>query len=179
MTKANFSAALRGAVAALSLLATLSCGEERATDVLGPSDNAQAAVTPGDLVECPTSQTLTTQALVTPLGGTVTLGNTSITIPSGALVLPTLIRITIPASRYVEVDVTANALTSFIFNTPVKITVDYSRCTRTDIDRAPLSVWYIDSATKEPLQNMGGVDDKVARSVTFETGHLSGYAIAF
>lgn len=179
MTTARFSPFVRGASAALVFLALLSCGEERANDVLGPSETTQPKVTPGDLVECPTSQTLTTQAIVSPLGGTVSLGATQVAIPAGALTLPTLITITIPASRYVEVDVKANALVSFLFNAPVSVTIDYSRCTRTDLDRAPLSVWYIDSATKAPLENMGGVDNKAARSVTFQTGHLSTYAIAF
>ena len=32
--------------------------------------------------------------------------------------------------------------------------------------------------TKALLEPMGGVDDPVRRRITFQTGHLSGYAIA-
>ena len=46
------------------------------------------------------------------------------------------------------------------------------------VDAAPLTVWYIDSETKAPLENMGGVDEKLTRTITFVTSHLSEYAIA-
>ena len=42
-----------------------------------------------------------------------------------------------------------------------------------------LSVWHIDVTTKALLENMGGVNDTVARKITFSTPHLSGYAVAF
>jgi hypothetical protein len=158
------------------LLTTLSCGEEHARGVVDPKTSSSSSPR---LVECPTSETLTTQAIIGPLGGTVSLGGTSIRIPLGAVTVPTLITVTVPASRFVEVEVQANDLISFLFQTPVSITIDYSRCNRSDVDQAPLTVWYIDSATKEPLENMGGQDDKSRRRITFETGHLSGYAIAF
>ena len=162
--------------AATLLLTTLSCGEEHATGVVDPKTSSSSSPT---LVECPTTETRTTQAIIGPLGGTVSLGGTSIRIPLGAVTVSTLITVTVPASRFVEVDVRANDLTAFLFRTPVSVTIDYSRCNRSDIDQAPLTVWYIDSATKELLENMGGRDDKARRRITFETGHLSGYAIAF
>lgn len=77
-----------------------------------------------------------------------------------------------------EVDITADGSAHFSFRSPVTVSVSYARCTRSDIDKAPLTVWYIDAATKALLQNMGGTDDKVARTVTFITDHLSGYAVA-
>jgi hypothetical protein len=39
-------------------------------------------------------------------------------------------------------------------------------------------VWYIDSDTKAMLEPMGGVDNKLLKTITFTTGHLSGYAVA-
>lgn len=109
----------------------------------------------------------------------MSLGGTSIAIPAGALSAPTLITVTLPAGQYMEVDVHANDLTSFLFNSPVSITIDYSRCNRNDIQSAPLTVWHIDEQTKALIENMGGADDKVDQSITFSTGHLSGYAVAF
>ena len=160
-----------------ALLLGTSCGEHRATAVPGPDSNAQR--TSPSLVECPSNNTVSTQALVGLLGGTVTLGGTKISIPAGALTLPTLITVTVPASQYMEIDVRANDLTSFLFQKEVTVTIDYSRCSRSDMDKAQLSVWHIDPQDHSLLENMGGTDDKNARSITFTTGHLSGYAVAF
>jgi len=159
-----------------ALLLGVSCGEQRATAPQSSSSRSENSKL--SLVECPTNETLTTTALVGLLGGTVQLGATSITIPSGALTAPTLIQITIPASQYMEIDVSAVGFASFVFQQPVTITLDYSRCSRSNIDQQPLEVWHIDTTTHELLENMGGVDDKSARSITFTTGHLSGYAVA-
>lgn len=87
-------------------------------------------------------------------------------------------RLTVPASRYMEVDITANNLPSFLFQTPVTVTIDYSRCWYRRTDRRTLTVWHIDPDTKALLQNMGGTDDKLRRRITFTTDHLSAYAIA-
>ena len=131
------------------------------------------------LVVCPTTTTRTTQAIIGPLGGTLSLAGTVIGIPNGALSVPTLITVTIPASQYMEVDVTANDLLSFVFNKDIGIRIDYSRCTDPALATSKLSVWHIDSATKELLEFMGGVDNKSQRYIEFTTGHLSAYAVAF
>lgn len=173
--KNRFSAAGRGTAAILALFTILACGEERATG-LGP---AGALLGSRGLVQCPVSTAMTTQVLVPLTGGTVSLGGSSITIPEGALTVPRVITLTIPASPYMEIEVHADALTSLLFEKPVSITIDYSRCERSNIEQAPLTVWYIDKTTKQHLETMGGVDDKQARSITFQSGHLSNYAIAF
>jgi hypothetical protein len=159
-----------------TLLVAISCGEGRATAPGGSSSRSENSGP--SLIECPTNQSATTSALVGLLGGTVQLGTTSISIPSGALSVPTLIQVTVPASRFMEIDVTAVGFTSFLFQKPVSVTIDYSRCSRGDIDQATLHVWHIDPVTKELLEDMGGSDDKATRSITFTTGHLSGYAVA-
>jgi|SRR3954469_14350927 len=159
-----------------ALLFAVSCGEGRATapgTVSSRSENSGPS-----LVECPTDQSVTASALVGLLGGTVQIGATSITIPDGALSVPTLIRVTVPPSRFMEIDVTAVGFTSFLFQKPVTVTIDYSRCNRSDIDQQTLHVWHIDPVTKQLLEDMGGSDDKAARRITFTTGHLSGYAVA-
>jgi len=154
----------------------LSCGEQRATapgTATSRNDGSSHS-----LVECPTNETTTTSAVVGLLGGVINLGGTSITIPSGALTVPTLLKVTIPASQYMEIDVTAVGFTSFVFQQPVSVTIDYSRCARSDIDQQTLHVWHIDPNTKQRLEDMGGTDDKASRRITFSTGHLSGYAVA-
>jgi hypothetical protein len=77
-----------------------------------------------------------------------------------------------------EISVEVLGTDSFTFLLPVTITVSYQRCGRSNIERTPLQAWHIDEATKALLENMGGFDDKAARTVTFTTGHFSGYALA-
>ena len=164
-----------GFVVATLLLAT-SCGEHRAT---APEASASRSEDNSpSLLECPTNQTTSTSGLIGLLGGSVQLGATGISIPSGAITVPTLIQLTVPSSRFMEIDVSAVGFQSFLFQQPVTITIDYSRCARNDIDQQTLHVWHIDPVTKELLEDMGGTDDKLTRTITFTTGHLSGYAVA-
>ena len=161
--------------------ALTACSEPTAPSLSETGDGAAKAdaISIG-LLQCPTNQSQSTFALLGGAGGVVSLGTTEITVPQGALPALglTLIRLTIPASQYVEINVTVNELVHFDFALPVSVAIDYGRCTRSDIDRAPLTVWYIDPVTKAFIADMGGVDDKVARTITFETDHFSGYAIA-
>ena len=165
----------------LALAAALTACSEPTT----PSPPAAGlSLLPGEpkkaaLVECPTDVTETASALLGFAGGDVSVGGNLVSLPEGALPLLglSLVTLTVPASAYVEVEVHVNGL-PYVFGQPVKIVIDYSRCTRSNIDHEPLTAWYIDSATKELLENMGGADDKIARNVTFFTDHFSGYAVA-
>ena len=85
---------------------------------------------------------------------------------------------TVPASKYMEIDVSALGVAHLLFQTPATITLDYARCTNEQLGDEPLSVWYLDPLTHRPLEDMNGVDDRLAKRITFTTGHLSGYAIA-
>jgi hypothetical protein len=177
---------MKRAVLSWSLLAALAGAGCYADHITEPASRTTAAsliggiggTSSGSLIECPNAIPTSTTALVTPLGGIVALGGTSISVPAGAVLVPTLIQVTTPASRYMEVDISVPGLEHFLFELPVTVTIDYARCTRSDLDKTPLSAWYIDSETKELLEAMGGVDDKAARTVTFTTPHLSGYALA-
>ena len=161
----------------LALAAVTACGEPTAPD---QPTSAASLFSSTKLVVCPTSETQTTAKVISPLlGGEISLGNTSIRLPAGAVSTPTLLTVTIPASNYVEVRITALGFQHFLFDRDVEITIDYSRCSRSNIDAAPLSAWYIDGLTGTPIENMGGVDDKAARTVRFSTDHLSSYAIAY
>lgn len=161
------------------LLAALvaACAEPTASTMAHREGAALVSSSPV-LVECPTDVSTEASALITPLGGVVTAGGASISVPAGAVLVPTTITVKVPASQYMEVDITADGAAHFTFQSPVTVSVSYARCTRSDINKTPLSIWYIDSATKALLANMGGTDDKSARTVTFSTDHLSGYALA-
>lgn len=131
-----------------------------------------------NLLECPVDTSATTSALIGALGGTVSLGGSSVTIPAGALLGNEVVELTIPAGHYMEVDLSVNGGQSIIFQLPVTATIDYSRCGRSSDTLKPLTVWHIDEHTKALLENMGGVDDKLLQQITFTTGHFSGYAVA-
>ena len=130
------------------------------------------------LIECPTSQTSTNSGLVNVLGGTIVAAGTSIVLPAGSVLVGTLIRLTVPASTYMEIDVTANDLVTFLFLKSVTITIDYSRCPAGVTAGKTLTVWQINPQTKALIRNMQGVNDPVQRRISFTTDHLSGYAIA-
>jgi hypothetical protein len=132
------------------------------------------------LIECPTNQTSANSGLIGVTGGTVASAGSSITLPPGSLpgLLSLLIQLTVPASTYMEIDITADGLPTFLFLKTVTVTIDYSRCPTSVTQGKALSVWHINTQTKALLVNMNGVNDPVARRITFTTDHLSGYAIA-
>src|SRR5436309_1989370 len=82
------------------------------------------------------------------------------------------VELTIPASHYMQIGVTANG-GHFLFQQPIAITLDYSRCS-SDVQQKTLSVWNINPSTKALLQNMGGIDNKLLHQITFTTSYLSG-----
>jgi hypothetical protein len=159
-------------VACIALLA--GC-ESTATTSPAPV-SAQYATLSSKLLECSNMQPVSVSTTVGPMGAELSFANNSVSIPAGALLEPVVLTLTIPASPYAEVDVSANGLASFQFERPIEFTIDYARCGRGDAH--PNGVWYVDPVTHELLEFMGGVDDPQHRRVTFTTSHLSAYALA-
>lgn len=162
-----------------SFLLLAGCSDTSPTDV-AELDHPVSALSSGPvLVECPTDVTRTVSKTIHPLsGGTIELDGHSLTVPALALLLPTEFTLTVPASRFVEVHVTANGEHGFEFLRTAGLTISYARCTRGNIDKVQLSAYKIHPVSKELLKSMGGSDDAVARSVTVLTDSLSAYAIA-
>jgi hypothetical protein len=165
-----------------TLLATLlaavvaGCGDSGTAGPVGAPQHSLLA--PLSFVACLTAEELTaTDTILPDVGGTVAVGRTSITVPPGAVLEPTAITLTIPASAIAEVRITANGKEHLTFQRPVSVTIDYGHCGGLTLGLLPVSVWYIDEVTRQLLEYMGGVDDKHSRTITFSTGHLSGYAI--
>jgi hypothetical protein len=132
---------------------------------------------PQSLLYCPSARSMQTSATIGQAGGVVAVGGFSMRVPGGVLSEPTRFTLLVPASQYLEVEISAAGYKHYQFERPVMVTLDYSRCSF-DLRTADFSAWYIDSDTKEPLANMGGHDDRGRHRVTFFTDHLSGYAIA-
>lgn len=159
-----------------ALLALVACNEPAATDPAGEPQLARSAS--ATLVECPSGVSHSTESTILPLGGSVELRGHRVDLPTGAVLGPTTIGLAEPASQYMMIDLSANGQDHFQFHEPLTITIDYSRCTRANIDKGPLSVWLVDPTTGALLQHMGGTDDKATQRITFQTDHFSGYAIA-
>jgi hypothetical protein len=169
----------------LGLVAAATLATCSAPDVTGVGNNvvstrdtlASVGLTP-KLVTCPTNESFSSTAVVTPLGGILSAGGTTVSIPAGALLDSVTITLTVPASNYMEIDVSVAGATSFIFESPITVSLSYARCSRSNIDQQPNTVYHIDSATHDLLEAMPTIDDKLAQTATFTTGHLSGYALA-
>lgn len=167
------------AAVALSVACTPDRAPESAALPVGPS----AAVLPPSgasgpvLVECPTRVRREAVAVIDSAGGVLSLDGHRLVVPAGAVPTPTTFRLVVPASRFLEVEIRAGAADTFTFAVPATLTLSYERCPRRDIDRRPLRIYHIDPATKRVLDDLGGVDDKAARTVTAPLPHLSGYAL--
>ena len=167
--------------AAVAGILALSACMERVSGITGSQVDAEVRQKPAlqnaSLLECPVNEASTTSAIVGPLGGLVSVAGTSISIPAGALLSPVEVTVTVPASNYMEVDISVSGTEHFLFEQPVVVTLSYARCTR-NTSFTPLSAWYIDTETHDLLENMGGIDNKLLKTMTFVTPHLSGYAVA-
>jgi hypothetical protein len=157
------------------------CSSERSTSPSAPSRllglGGWGSTSPKLLV-CPSSTTQTATGVIDALGGTLTAGGMSVVIPANAVLAPTSFTLTVPASQYVEIEVTAGGADHYVFVQPVVVILDYSRCGGGSLLSAPHQAWNIDPETKALLENMGGVDSKLTHQVSFSTIHFSGFAIA-
>lgn len=164
-------------LAAVAAVGVAGCSE--AADPAAPGPDAPSLASTGPvLIECPVAETTYTTGTIGAKGGSVRLHNHELRVPSQAVTSPKDFRVEAAASNYMELGVRAAGHDSFQFRKTATITIDYSRCTRDNIDHYQLSVWQIDPVTKELLEFMGGVDDKATRTITFETNHLSTFSIA-
>ena len=111
------------------------------------------------------------------LGGTIAAGDHRLTLPPGAVLLPTTFTVTAPASEHVELQVHARGHDSFHFLLPARITISYDRCGSRPVDTSSLAVWHYDEVTGLLLELMDGSPDAEDRSISFPTSHLSGFII--
>lgn len=131
------------------------------------------------LLDCPATADSTATATIGTTGGALQLNGHRMDVPKGALKGQKDFRAHVQSSRYLEVDFSADGHASYKFDKPVQLTLDYSRCTDSNLnlDTEVLRVYHIDPVTKEILEDMGGVDDKTGRTVKAPTDHLSDYAL--
>jgi hypothetical protein len=181
----------RALVGAAVLLAGAACadvatqpGESgprlRRDEVVDSVTAAKQLEAPLHLLACPSNDSAVSRAVIGPDGGTIGARGTTITIPAGAVPDSTLFEVVVPASPYMEADIRAVGVDHYVFLSPATITINYARCPAgADPDSATLQGVYVDTRTYTVLQQMGGVTDRSAHKVTFATGHLSGYIVAY
>lgn len=167
---------LRSAAIFAGVLSLASCTDGQAEGITAPATALSSASTGPTLLECPAETSTSTSSLIGPLGGVVSVGGHQLVVPPLAVLLPTQFTVTVPASQYLRVDVTAGNGQHYQFQKPVSLTLSYARCTRSNIQKENLRIFYVDDANVI-LEDMGGTDDKNARTVTTGTDHLSGYVI--
>ena len=154
-----------------------SCGVVGACErgpLADPIDDYVGVEAPVLLSACTVAPADSASAIIGILGGSVSAGGVSMTVPPGAVLRSTDFRMHVPATPYAEVEIHADGRDHFQFLAPVVIAMSYSRCSAT----GPLTAWHIDPDTRSLLENMGGVNDVLNRRIIFSTMHLSGYAIA-
>lgn len=175
--------AIWGVLAAASVLSVLSCDSSRVTGVEARPETAESGKLLGlpilpKKLWCPTSTTQSATADIGPLGGIISVAGTSINVPVGALLSTVTMTVTVPASNYMEIDISVAGVDHFLFESPTTVTVNYARCTNVWLLTPPLTAWYIDSETKALISPMPSVDNRVLRTVTFTTDHLTGFILA-
>jgi hypothetical protein len=166
---------------AVALVAGLGCASDNPTTAVAASGTPATASennTSATLLGCPAATTQSATSLIGALGGVLSVGGTSVTIPANAVLTPTSFTLTVPASPYVEILVTAGGADHFIFDKPVLVAIDYGRCGDNSLFEAPHQAWNIDPTTKALLERMAGIDIKLTHTVVFSTIHFSGYALA-
>ena len=171
-------------LAALLLASVASCGGDTVSGVPATPRGSLSlpllgGTTSPSFLQCdPPAAADSVSGIIGALGGTLQLGGTSVVIPQNAVLTPTAFTLTVPASRMVKISVKAAGTDHYVFLQPVLVTIDYGRCASGLSVLDPLTAWHIDEDTNAPLENMLGVDLRLLHTVTFYTGHLSGYAVA-
>lgn len=129
------------------------------------------------LLQCRTDEARSSRGRIDSAGGSISLGGHAVVVPGGAVASALEISIEVPVSDVAAIELEANGEEHWQFLAPVTVTIDYSHCPDGQLNGA-LSVYHVDLATGQLLEDMGAVDNRHARTITFTTDHFSGYAIA-
>jgi hypothetical protein len=100
-------------------------------------------------------------------------------VPPGAVRRHVHFTLSVPASKEVMIDVSADGRSHFAFTRPAVITISYARCSGQPLQSANLRAWYVDGSNGRLIQEMRGKADENALTITFPVRHLSTYAVAY
>lgn len=162
----------------LVVLPALSACAESAT---GTGTRGLLSDSTSQFLACPSAlPAVSATGTIGALGGVLTAGPLRLEVPAGAVTLPTLFELVVPPSPYMEVQLHAVGVERFVFEQPVTVTLDYSRCpSATGPAGAPLKVVHVAPLTRAVLEDMGGEVNPGTRTIRFSTGHFSSYVVAY
>jgi hypothetical protein len=176
-----------------SLLALLAgCGELGGRAPLSPAGEPGFTSAPSvTLIECPLPTAASATGTIGLLGGTLRVvdsfgGVNELVFPAGAVSVPTLFKLTVPASDHVVVRLgTLNPLTgvlgSIVFPVGARptLTVSYKRCDGVSLDPQTLHLYNVDAQTGAILEGPFGADagDTSDPRVEGAVPHFSDYAV--
>jgi hypothetical protein len=144
-----------------------------------PITARRSAATSADfqLARCPTRIDRQVSASIGPQGGKLEVEGHSLTIPAGAVQAATRFTLHAPAGPYLRLELTARDTKHFEFERPASVTISYERCRRQHRRSRTPTAWYLDDNGHPERQESW--DDPVAQTVTFQTLHLSTYAVIY
>lgn len=174
---------------ALALVAA--CADQEPIQPITSSAPSLSSGSSSVLVECDATTSVSATDTISVLGGTIQVtdaagGTHAVTFPENAVATATVFEFSVPASKYVEVDVTAKDLLSgepieiaFPADAQPTLAISYRRCTRADICNKDLGIFNIDGATKAILEGpFGGKEGNVSDPrVVGQVPHFSAYAV--
>ena len=132
-----------------------------------------------DLAVCRVRSASSASAMIGPRGGTLSHGGHRLTIEKGVLKRPTRFTITRLTGKHLRVGITASGSEHYSFRAPVSVTISYAGCERQHRLAREATVVYLPDDPNRSPEAMGGVVDRRSRSITFQTTHLSTYAVAY
>ena len=155
----------------------LADGAVAPADSTAPASTTPTASSALQPLYCPSSSDVrATRGWIGPDGGSLGFRGHELKVPAGAISEPTEFEIVVPVSDYMELEVHAVNRDGFLFAVPATITISFARCS--SVPDSPLTAAYVDSAQRI-LQDMGGSTDRASKKVSFQTGHLSGFIVAY
>lgn len=161
---------------ALAALVPLACDDGGLTGVppapLGAPTLGE--VNASTLLWCPTREGAEAKGVIGPSGGTISVRGHSVTLPPGAVDVPTEIRLKVPTSDYLEIELRADVER---FANSVSVTVSYQRCNDPSLQDRTLTAWHIDERTGDAAL-LGGANDPSLQTVTFIADRFSIFALA-
>jgi hypothetical protein len=159
------------------VLVLANCSADAPTSAAAaPTYSLSRAGSRHDLLSCPGGDdNAVARKVIGPKGGTLSLNGFSMVVPRGALLDTATFVMRVPEAQVLKVRIRARDQQHFLFEKPVSITLDYSRCVNVPSDPTG---WHVDEITNEELEQMPGFVNVDAQTFTLQTGHLSGYALA-
>ena len=155
-----------------------SCTDAPPSALTGPRAHVAAVPLPTELLSCPSSETHSASATIGPAGGVLTAAGSSVVVPRGAVRRPVEFTLTVPESDILEIDIVATGHDRYVFERPVAVNLDYSRCASALASRGAVGVWHIDAGTRELLEYRHATRLKRHEIASFSIEHLSTYALA-